>query len=181
MDRPRRSVGLWRRRASAPTIAGMDVPLIVAAWLHTVAFAIAWGYYGVLARLVMPSLEGVLDPRDWAVSVVSIERRALPLLGAALVAIVATGIWLLVGDPRYGGPGSALASPWATLMLVKHVAVVVFVALAVLVDRATRDFAAALDDSARRGAGRRVARLAEVTTGVGALIALLTVAAQDAA
>ena len=162
-------------------MAAMDVPLIVAAFLHTVAFAIAWGYYGVLARLVMPSLERVLDTPGWAASVVAIERRALPLLGAALLAIFATGVWLLVVDPRYGGPGAVLASTWATLMLVKHVAVIGFVALAVLVDRATRDLAAAHDDSARRGAGRRVARLAEVTTGVGALIALLTVAAQGAA
>jgi uncharacterized membrane protein len=158
----------------------MDLPLIVAAWLHTVAFAIAWGYYGVLARLVMPSLEQVLDVPGWASSIVAIERRAVLLLVVAMAAIVLTGAWLLVVDPRYAGLGSVLDSTWATLMLVKHVAVLGFVALAVLVDRATRDLAAAPDDDARRRAGRRVSRLAEVTTGVGALIALLTVAAQAA-
>ena len=95
-------------------MAAMDVPLIVAAWLHTVAFAIAWGYYGVLGRLVMPSLERVLDGPARSDTVVAIERRALPLLGVAIVIIVATGAWLLVVDPRYLGLGAVTASNWAT-------------------------------------------------------------------
>ena len=86
----------------------------------------------------MPSLERVLDIPGWAASVVAIERRALPLLGAALLAISrpAYGCSSSIPDTTDRAPSSAHR---ATLMLVKHVAVIGFVALAVLVDRATRN------------------------------------------
>ena len=37
---------------------------VIALWLHTVAFVIAWGYYGILGRMVLPALQkrlGVLE------------------------------------------------------------------------------------------------------------------------
>lgn len=41
----------------------MDNPQLLAVWLHTLAFVIAWGYYGVLAAWrsqpwIDPSTEG---------------------------------------------------------------------------------------------------------------------------
>jgi hypothetical protein len=35
--------------------------MLIATWLHTVAFLIAWGFYGVLARIVPPAVEQSLD------------------------------------------------------------------------------------------------------------------------
>ena len=39
----------------------MDIGLILALWLHTLAFVIAWGDYGVLGRIILPALARSLD------------------------------------------------------------------------------------------------------------------------
>ena len=155
----------------------MDWGLVLALWLHTVAFVIAWGYYGILARMVLPALDTRDGPARVAL-VASIERRALPLLAVAIVAFLLTGGYLMVTDPEYAGLGNIRASTWATLMLVKHLAVAAMIVAGVVVDLLIRDLAAADPDDDR--ALRRVRRSAEVATGLGALIALLTAAAQAA-
>jgi uncharacterized membrane protein len=66
-------------------------------------------------------------------------------------------------------------------MLVKHVVVVALVTAAVLVDQSVRRLANAATDEERVSAMRGVRLSAEAATGLGALIALLTAAAQLAA
>jgi hypothetical protein len=66
-------------------------------------------------------------------------------------------------------------------MFLKHVAVVAFVVFAILVHRAIRRLDASRIDPDRRVAARSVTRNAELATASGALIALLTVAAQASA
>jgi uncharacterized membrane protein len=63
-------------------------------------------------------------------------------------------------------------------MLVKHVVVVVLIGAGVAVDVLVRRVAEATDDRARASALRRVGLAAEAATGLGVIIALLTVAAQ---
>jgi uncharacterized membrane protein len=151
------------------------------AWLHTLAFVIVMGYYGVLGRVMLPALERSLDGPAQAAALVAIERRVLPLLVLSVVLFTATGTYLLLVDPKYEGLGNFFASTWTTLMLVKHVLVIVLVALGVLVDRLVRRVGDATSDSARGSALRRLELSAEGATGLGALVILLTVAAQAAA
>lgn len=158
----------------------MDLPHVPAVWLHTLAFVIAWGYYGVLGRMVLPGLERSLERPARAAALLAIERRALPLVVLSLVLFTATGPYLLVVDPKYAGLGNFFASTWTTLMLVKHVIVVGLVLVGVYVDRLIRRAAEATSEDARESALRRVALSAEGATGLGALIVLLTVAAQAA-
>jgi uncharacterized membrane protein len=159
----------------------MDMPQVLAAWLHTVAFVIAWGYYGILGRMVLPGLEHSLAGPAIGDALVAIERRALPLVGLSVVLFALTGTYLLLADPHYAGLGNVLASTWTKLMLVKHVLVIGLVVLGVAVDRLIRDVGDATTDGDRRSALRLLALGAEGATGLGALIALLTVAAQVAA
>ncbi len=159
----------------------MDLPRVLAVWLHTLAFVIAWGYYGVLGRMVLPALARSLDRPAQAAVLVAIERRALPLVVLTLVLFTATGIYLLVVDPEYAGLGNVFASTWTTLMLVKHVLVVALVVVAVYVDRLIRRVGEATSEDVRESALHRVALGAEGATGLGALIVLLTAAAQVAA
>lgn len=159
----------------------MDVPQVLAAWLHTIAFVIGWGYYGILGRMVLPALERSLDGPALGAALVAIERRALPLVVLSVVLFAATGTYLLVVDPQYDGVGNVLASTWTKLMLIKHVLVIGLVVLGVAVDRLIRDVGDATTDGDRRSALRLLALGAEGATGLGALIALLTVAAQVAA
>jgi uncharacterized membrane protein len=157
----------------------MDVPLLLALWLHTVALVIAWGYYGVLGRIVLPALGTSLDLEARARTVATVERRALPLVLGAAVVFTVTGTYLLVVDPDYAGVGAFFASTWSTLMAVKHVLVVGFVALVVVVDRSIRRAASTSADPAAELGRARLA--AEAATALGALIVLLTAAAQLAA
>jgi uncharacterized membrane protein len=159
----------------------MDVPQVLAVWLHTLAFVIAWGYYGILGRMVLPALEQSLERLAQAAALVAIERRALPLVVLSLVLFAASGTYLLVIDPQYAGLGDFFASTLATLMLVKHVLVVGLVALGVYVDRLIRRVGDATNENARESALRRLALSAEGATGLGALIVLLTAAAQASA
>jgi uncharacterized membrane protein len=158
----------------------MDPPHVLAVWLHTLAFVIAWGYYGVLGRMVLPGLERSLEPPAQAAALIAIERRALPLIALSIVLFTATGAYLLVVDSHYAGLGNVFASTWTTLMLVKHVLVVGLVVVGAYLDLLIRRAGEATSDDVRESALRRVGLGAEGATALGALIVLLTVAAQAA-
>ena len=159
----------------------MDPLHIVAIWLHTLAFVIAWGYYGILGRMILPALERSVDRGEQGAALAAIERRALPLILLSLVLFAATGAWLLLVDPRYEGLGNVFASTWTTLMFVKHLLVVGLVAAGAAVDVQARRVSEASSEPARASARRRLALSAEAATGLGAIIALMTAAAQAAA
>ena len=156
----------------------MDVAQVLAIWLHTVALVIAWGYYGILGRIALPALERSLDPRALPTTLLSLERRAVPLVVLSAVLFTLTGTYLLVIDPHYAGLGNVFASSWTLLMLVKHVLVVGFVALAVAVDLLVRRIARTTDAERRAHELRWLGPGAEGVTGLGALIVLLTAVAQ---
>ena len=59
----------------------MDWLLLLALWLHTIALVIAVGYYGVLARIVIPALERSLHGSDLA-DVLAAGEAILTGLGA---------------------------------------------------------------------------------------------------
>jgi uncharacterized membrane protein len=156
----------------------VDLGQILATWLHTVAFVIAWGYYGILGRIVLPALEHSLDRGALASTLVAVERRALPIVGLSVVLFTVTGSYLLVVDPLYAGLGNFAASTWTMLMLVKHLVVIGLVLLAVAVDRLIARAGRMPNAEAADGNLRRLRVCAEGATGLGALIVLLTVAAQ---
>lgn len=153
----------------------MDTGLVVARWLHTVAFVIAWGYYGVLARMVIPGLRD-LEPGLAARTLDAIERRALPLILGSIVLFIVTGAYLLVSDDRYAGLGNVADSTWTSLMTLKHVVIVALVGLGVLIDYLVKSAEAPEADTTRRRIGQ-VRWAAEGATVLGALIVLLTVIA----
>lgn len=155
----------------------MDVGQLLGLTLHTIAFVIVWGYYGILARIVLPALERSLAGSTLGHTLLAIERRAVPLLVLSVVLFLATGTYLLLTDPEFEGLGAVRGS-WSTLMLLKHLVVAVFIALGVAVDILVRLVDEAEDDVTRTTSLRRVRWSAEAATVVGAVIALLTVAAQ---
>ncbi len=156
----------------------MDIPQVLAIWLHTVALVIAWGYYGILGRIALPALEHSLDRQSLATTLLGIERRAVPLVALSALLFTLTGSYLLVIDPHYAGLGNVFASSWTLLMLAKHGMVIAFIALAVAVDRLIRRVARTTDTGPRQRDLRWLGFTAEGATGLGALIVLLTAAAQ---
>ena len=156
----------------------MDVTQLLALWLHTVAFVIAWGYYGILGRVVLPALARSLDRPTEVRTLVALERRALPLVLISVVLFVVTGTYLLLVGQHYEGLGNVFANTWTTLMLLKHLLVVGLIALGIGVDLLIRRADEAIDEAAGTTALRRLGLTAEAATVLGALIVLLTAAAQ---
>lgn len=157
----------------------MDYLAVGAGWLHTLAFLIVLGYYGILGRFIVPALERTLDGPVLARALVALERQAVPFVLLSVVTFIVTGAYLLVADPNYEGLGNVSGSSWATLMLLKHLLVAGLVVLGVVVDILIRDLDWAADAVARHAAVRRIRLAAEGTTGLGAVIILLTVVAQQ--
>ena len=154
----------------------MDATHLIALSLHALAMVVVLGYYGILSRIVLPTLARSLEGPALARVVPAIERRALPILLAGVVLFIVTGVYLLVRDGRYAGVGS-FASTWSTLMLIKHLVVVAMVALGIGVDR----LAAGLAETSDAGRGRTFELLAMAMDGMaalGILVLLLTAAAQ---
>jgi uncharacterized membrane protein len=156
----------------------MDVLQLLAVSLHTVAFVIAWGYYGILGRIVLPALERSLDRPTETRTLVAIEHRALPLVLLSVVLFLVTGSYLLVANSHYAGLGDFFANTWTTLMLLKHLVVAGLVALAIGVDLLIRKADEAADDATATAALHRLRLTAEAATVLGASVVLLTVAAQ---
>ncbi len=154
----------------------MDPLHVGATWLHAVAMTFALGYYAVLGWVAIPVLDRLRSQVDPGEAVAAIERRALPVIVVAIAVFTASGLVLMVGDGRYDGLGNVTASTWTILMLLKHVVVAVMVGLGLTLHViATRDPAEALQQR------RPVQRLAQVIAALGAIVLLITAAAQDSA
>lgn len=156
----------------------MDVTQLLAVSLHTVAFVIAWGYYGILGRIVLPALERSLDRPTETRTLVALEKRALPLVLLSVVLFVVTGSYLLITSSKYAGLGDFLANTWTSLMLLKHLVVAGLIALAIGVDLLIRRADEATDDATGTAALHRLRLTAEAATVLGAVVVLLTAAAQ---
>jgi uncharacterized membrane protein len=159
----------------------MELGEVLAIWLHTIALVIAWGYYGILGRIVLPALERSLGGPGMPLVLLAIERRAAPLIVLSAVLFTLTGTYLLVIDPQYAGLGNVAASSWTLLMLAKHVLVIGFVGVAVAIDLLIRRVERASDPERSQRDLRWIRFGAEGATGLGALIALLTALAQTVA
>jgi uncharacterized membrane protein len=159
----------------------MDALTAMAIWAHTLGLVVAWGYYGILGRIALPALEHSLERPALATTLLDMERRAAPLVALSALIFTVSGSYLLVVNPHYAGLGNVFASTWTLLMLVKHGLVVVFVALAIAVDLLVRRIARTADPAGQARNLRWLGFSAEGATGAGALIVLLTAAAQVAA
>jgi voltage-gated potassium channel Kch len=151
-------------------------------WAHLIATVVLVGYYAVLALVFLPVLGAARvtsvptpgDPNGAPMEFLSaVERRAMPILVGMLVVFFVTGVTLLTGDSRYTGAGS-IQSNWATLLLVKHVLIVGMLVLGSHLD--------GLIVRAAKAAGavgfRRITWTARGMTALGAVVLLLTAAAQ---
>lgn len=156
----------------------MDYVQAGAVAIHTLAMILVVGYYGILGRVILPALRGSLAGPALATTLLSVERRARPLLVLSVGLFVATGAFLLIADDQSEGIGNFFATTWTTLMLAKHGIIVVMVVLAVVVDLLVSEVSYAETDIERDRLLGRLSLSTEATTAVGAFVVLLTAAAQ---
>jgi uncharacterized membrane protein len=157
----------------------VDIWQVVGVWAHALSTVIVLGYYGILGRIVVPALTRSMSGPSLGRAVADIERRALPFIALSVVAFIVSGAYLLVIDDQFAGIGSYTTSGWSTLMLVKHLLVGLMIVGAVAVHLlADRVGDPGLPDADLREGIRWVRLSAEGTTAIGALILLMTAAAQ---
>ena len=157
----------------------MDVAQAVATWLHSVATVILLGYYVLLALVVVPVLRRAVDAPTLGRVIPTVERRALPLILGSIGVFLVTGTYLLLTDDRFLGVGHFFGSTWSTLIVIKHVLVIVLIGIGVYIDLlVVPDIATPVDEAAQTAAVRRLARSAAAIATLGAVVLLLTAAAQ---
>jgi putative copper export protein len=137
------------------------------------------GYYAALGLLLVPVQRRTADGPTLGRVIPAIERRALPLILACIGVFLVTGTYLLVTDHGFLGIGHFFGSAWSTLIVIKHVVVVALVGIGVYVDLlVVPDVANPVDEAARTAAIRRLARSTGAMTALGAIVLILTAAAQ---
>ena len=156
----------------------MDYLQIGSSWLHLIATVVLVGYVGVIGLVVLPILRRNLELLKVCELVEAIERRALPGVLFALVAFLATGVYLTVSDARYGGAGNIGGSSWATIVTLKHAVIAIMLGLGLYADGliARR---IAVGDAADRGAAlARLDIVLKAMVATGAVVLLLTAVAE---
>ena len=156
----------------------MQFAPVGATWLHLMATVAMLGYYAIVGLLVLPVLRRIVPGQDLGETIAGIKRRALPVIIGSLVVFLATGVYLMGADARYGGVGNVTGSTWATVFLVKHLVVAVMVGLGVYFDALVVRQIAPAEATAQTASVGRLMIVAGVMTLLGAVVLLLTAAAQ---
>jgi uncharacterized membrane protein len=102
-----------------------QVLLATSTTLHALAMLVFIGHYLLTSLIYLPALSK-LDNGAKALGEMSHRSRKW-LYGSILVFFV-TGVHLMLVDPNYLGIGN-FSNPWALLMLVKHIVILVMIGL----------------------------------------------------
>jgi uncharacterized membrane protein len=94
--------------------------------LHALASVVFVGYYLLLSLLYLPALAKPENGGGAALGEVS--KRSRPWLYASLVVFALTGVYLTLADANYAGIGN-FNTPWAALMLVKHILILAMIVI----------------------------------------------------
>ncbi len=93
--------------------------------LHALAMIIFIGHYMLMSLIYVPALS-TLDNGPKALGEMS--RRSRGWLYGSILVFFVTGVHLLLVDPNYMGIGN-FSNPWAVLMLIKHIIILVMIGL----------------------------------------------------
>jgi uncharacterized membrane protein len=94
--------------------------------IHTLATVIFIGHYLLHSLIYLPALSHLEGAGPAALGAIS--QRSRYWLYSALVFFAITGVYLMIIDPNYLGLGN-FNNPWAILMLVKHLVILVMIGL----------------------------------------------------
>jgi len=104
--------------------------LAIMYWLHLLATVVWVGGLAVMALLVWPALRARLGVGSAPVFA-ELQRRFTPWAWLSLAVLVGTGMFQMTADSNYTGL-LQIDSPWATAMLLKHLAVAGMVLIGVV-------------------------------------------------
>jgi len=148
------------------------VPLSSA--LHVLATVVFVGYYFFTGLIYLPVLERCLNAGALRELLEGVSARLRPFFGGSLLTFLVTGTYLMLINQDYRGLGNFFANPWSVLIVLKHVVVLAFLAIAVFSERA---FMGQISD--RKPQALKQFRWAtNVNMALGVVIVLMTSAAQ---
>jgi uncharacterized membrane protein len=112
-----------------------DLLVALSTWLHALATIIMVGYFVFAGQIYLPVLETQVKGNALRGLLEQISTRLKPYFGGSLLIFLVTGTHLMLINESYMGLGKIFANLWCVLIVIKHVMVVAFLALATLSER----------------------------------------------
>ena len=137
-------------------------------WLHSLATVVFIGYYLLLSLVYLPVLGSTPGT-----SLSEISKRSRVWLYLSMLVFAVTGVYLTFVDPNYAGIGN-FNSPWAVLMLVKHILLVAMVGMGFWFNAILRVGPLMNSNTGAARAQDRFRRYANLMAAAGVLVLLLT-------
>jgi uncharacterized membrane protein len=113
-----------------------NILIILSNWLHVLATIVMVGYYLFTGLIYLPILERQMSANALCGLLEQVSARLRPYFGGSLFVFLVGGTQLMLVNPSYPGFGNLFANPWTVLIVVKHVLVIAFLALAIYAERA---------------------------------------------
>jgi uncharacterized membrane protein len=143
-------------------------------WLHALATIVFIGYYLFTSLIYLPVFERQMQANALRGLLEQVSARLRPFFGGSLLIFLVTGTHLMLINKNYLGLGNFFGNPWSTLIVIKHVLVIGFLALAIFSERA---FLSQISEESPE-ALRRFRWSLSINTILGLVILLLTSIAQ---
>jgi uncharacterized membrane protein len=143
-------------------------------WLHVLATIVMVGYYLFTGLIFLPIVERQMPANSLRDLLEQVSARLRPYFGGSLLIFLVTGTHLMLINPGYLGLGNYFANSWSVLIVIKHVLVLVFMALAIFSERA---FMGQISDQ-KPAALKQFHWALNINTTLGVIIILLTSIAQ---
>ena len=144
--------------------------MALSTWLHALATIVMIGYFVFTSLIYLPVFERQMQANALRDLLEKVSARLRPLFGGSLLIFLVTGTHLMLINENYLGLGKFFSNSWSVLMVIKHVLVVAFLALAVFSERA---YLAKISDQ-KPEALKRFRLALNINTILGAVILLLT-------
>jgi uncharacterized membrane protein len=148
--------------------------IALSTWLHSLATVVFIGHYLFLSQVYLPVLERQAKGDVLRVLLEEVSNRLQPYFGSSLLIFIVTGTYLMMINKSYLGLGNFFGNVWSILIVIKHVLVFAFLALAIFSERAIMG---KISDKQPQ-ALKQFRQVLGVNTFLGILILLLTTAAQ---
>ena len=112
------------------------VLIALSTWLHTLATIGMIGYFVFASLIYLPVFERQMQANELCELLERVSDRLRPLFAGSLLTLLVTGTYLMMINDKYLGLGHFFGNLWSSLIVIKHVLVLPFLALAIFSERA---------------------------------------------
>jgi uncharacterized membrane protein len=110
-----------------------DFLVALSTWLHNLATIVMIGYFVFTSLIYLPIFERQMPANVLRDLLEQLSARLRPFFGGSLLVFLVTGTHLMLIN--YLGLGNIFANLWSILIVIKHVLVLAFLALAIFSER----------------------------------------------